>query len=183
MRDYLDRLFRTSAHLIQWREKDLDPQTSRRWLELGRELARRAGKKLLCNADVESALALGLDGVHLTSRQDAGAIVGRLGPSRSLLVGQSVHSLEEALAAQEAGVDYLLAGPVFIPLSKASPAPPLGLDGLARLAAAVVIPVIALGGVTPAHWPELSALPNVAGFAGISWVAEEIRRAGEGRQI
>jgi thiamine-phosphate pyrophosphorylase len=183
LRDYLDRLFRTSAHLIQWREKDLDPQTSRRWLELGRELARRAGKKLLCNADVESALALGLDGVHLTSRQDAGAIVGRLGPSRSLLVGQSVHSLEEALAAQEAGVDYLLAGPVFIPLSKASPAPPLGLDGLARLAAAVVIPVIALGGVTPAHWPELSALPNVAGFAGISWVAEEIRRAGEGRQI
>ncbi len=175
LEQYLQWLFRTSAHIIQWREKDLDVQTSRRWLEAARDLSRRAGKKLLCNSDVEAALDLGLDGVHLTSRQDARHVLSRLGRSRKLLVGQSVHHLHEALAAQEAGVDYLLAGPVFAPLSKASGAPPLGLEGLSRLADSVGIPVIALGGITPAHWPKLAVLNNVAGFAGISWLAEEIQ--------
>lgn len=174
---YLDLAIRTSAHVIQWREKDLPSEVSRRILWELRSRARRRGCLLLLNGDVEGALELGLDGVHLTSRQSAAEVVRRLPVPSPLLIGQSVHSLEEALAAAAAGVDYLLVSPVFAPLSKSVTGPALGLAGLAELALEHLPPIIALGGVTQEHWPELERIPGVVGFAGITWLADEIRLA------
>jgi len=92
------------------------------------------------NDDVEAALVLGADGVHL-GQDDTGAEAAR---AAGLLLGRSVATLEQALAAE---ADYLGAGPVWETPSKRDADPALGLDGLRAICAAVEIPVIAIGGI------------------------------------
>lgn len=82
-------------------------------------------------------------------------------------MGVSCHSLEEVRTAEEEGADYVVFGPVFPPLSKPSLLPAVGLEGLARAAAAVKIPVLALGGVTRAN-ANACLGAGAAGVAGIS---------------
>jgi thiamine-phosphate pyrophosphorylase len=92
------------------------------------------------NDDVEAALALGADGVHL-GQGDQGAERAR---AAGLLLGRSAATLDEALAAD---ADYLGVGPVWATPSKLDADPAVGLDGLARICAAVTAPVVAIGGV------------------------------------
>lgn len=92
------------------------------------------------NDDVDAALDLAADGVHL-GQGDPGADRAR---REGLLLGRSVSTLAQALAAD---ADYLGAGPVWATPSKLDADPPLGLDGLRELCAAVSAPVIAIGGV------------------------------------
>ncbi len=92
------------------------------------------------NDDVEAALALSADGVHL-GQSDPGAEVAR---RHGLLLGRSATSFEEAV---EADADYLGVGPVWETPSKVDAAPALGLAELARICSAVSTPVIAIGGI------------------------------------
>lgn len=101
---------------------------------------RELGVTFVVNDDVEAALRLGADGVHL-GRDDAGAEKAR---AHGLLLGRSAATLDDALAAD---ADYLGAGPVWATPSKTDADPPIGLEGLRRICAAVDIPVVAIGGI------------------------------------
>ena len=98
------------------------------------------------NDHVDIAAAVGADGVHL-GQDDLPIAAARriLGPEA--LVGISTHSLEQARAAQAAGADYIGFGPVYPTRTKDAGAVQ-GLENLAAVAAAVSIPVIAIGGIT-----------------------------------
>jgi thiamine-phosphate pyrophosphorylase len=98
------------------------------------------GVTFVVNDDVEAALALGADGVHL-GQGDEGAGRAR---AAGLVLGRSATTLEQAL---EADADYLGVGPVWATPSKEDADPPIGLAGLREIAAAVDVPVIAIGGV------------------------------------
>jgi thiamine-phosphate pyrophosphorylase len=87
------------------------------------------------------------------------------------VIGVSTHGIAEVEAARRAGADYVTFGPVYPTPSKAGYGPPAGLDALRR-AAAVGLPVLALGGVTPERLPELAAA-GAAGAAGIRCFADE----------
>jgi thiamine-phosphate pyrophosphorylase len=108
-------------------------------VERGRDF-RGLGTTFVVNDDVGAALELGADGVHL-GQSDQGAEVAR---GRGLLLGRSATTYDEALAAD---ADYLGVGPIWPTPSKDDAAPPLGLHELARICAAVSVPVIAVGGV------------------------------------
>jgi thiamine-phosphate diphosphorylase len=101
---------------------------------------RELGATFVVNDDVEAALALGADGVHL-GQSDEGAERAR---AAGLLLGRSASTLEQALAAD---ADYLGAGPIWATPSKEDADPPIGLAGLRDIALAVPMPVIAIGGV------------------------------------
>ena len=92
------------------------------------------------NDDVEAAIALHADGVHL-GQEDEGAELAR---AAGLLLGRSVSTLEHALAAD---ADYLGAGPVWDTPSKHDADPALGLDGLRAICSEVDVPVVAIGGI------------------------------------
>ena len=148
---------------LQLREKLLD--------DLGQcQLARSARAAfpppavLLVNGRADVAVAAGADGVHLPADGvPAGAMRTRFGSG--LLIGVSTHRLEEVERARRDGADYVVFGPVYPTPLKAGYGAPAGTRALAR-AAAVGIPVYALGGVTLERFAEVAAA-GAAGVAGI----------------
>lgn len=102
------------------------------------------------NDDVEAALRLGADGVHL-GREDDGA---ERAVAEGLLLGTSAASVDEALEGEALGAAYVGAGPVWETPSKADADPAIGLEGLAEICRAVSIPVVAIGGVDASNAAE-----------------------------
>ena len=130
------------ATVVQWRLKDAPRVDVVERGRATRSLCARHGVTFVVNDDVEAALMLGADGVHL-GRTDEGADRAK---DHGLLLGLSATSLQEALAA--AGqADYVGAGPVWDTPSKADADPAIGLDGLREICSAITIPVVAIGGI------------------------------------
>ena len=174
--DYLELLFQTSAHIVQWREKDLPLQENRILVRRGVELARQHSKLFFVNTLFDVAFEEGADGAHLTSGQDVGEARGsRESLQVTTLIGKSVHTLEEAGRAAREGVDYLLVGPIFDPLSKVSHATPLGISTLRKVVDAVKTPVFAIGGIEESHFEEIFKT-GACGVAGITWVHREVEK-------
>ncbi len=108
-----------------------------------RELATLQGLTFIVNDDVEAAVALEAEGVHLGQR-DGGA---ERALAAGLLLGLSAADPAQAQAAERLGAAYVGAGPVWATPSKEDADPPIGLEGLAAVCAAVGLPVVAIGGV------------------------------------
>jgi thiamine-phosphate pyrophosphorylase len=136
-----------SVDLIQIREKDL---ATRPLLELASrslELAKGSRSKILINDRVDIALALGLDGIQFGHHSiEIGVIRKQLG-ELNLLIGASVHSMDEFLQAAAEGASFVTLGPIFATASKLAYGPPLGLELLKTVCRRTSIPVIALGGI------------------------------------
>jgi thiamine-phosphate pyrophosphorylase len=131
------------ATVVQFRLKDVS--TDER-VERGRpfrELCDDAGVTFVVNDDVDAAIELRADGVHL-GRDDEGVA---LAIRTQLLLGRSAATVEEAVAAAKQGASYIGAGPVWATPSKEDADPPIGLEGLRAIADAVTIPVVAIGGI------------------------------------
>jgi thiamine-phosphate diphosphorylase len=143
---------------VQLREKDLDDRGLYDLARLARAVLPPPAR-LLVNGRLDIALAAGADGVHLPAGGvPVGALRARFG--KDVLIGRSTHTVEEVERARDEGADYVTFGPVFATPGKGAP---VGLEGLARAAAAGV-PVFALGGVTLERFGELAG----AGAAGVA---------------
>jgi len=151
---------------VQVREKDLPPADVVRLCRALRPLTAARGALLIVNDRADIALAVGADGVQRTSAslsvEDMRAAV-----DKRARIGASVHSLDEAMAAATAGAEWLFFGPVYDTPSKRRYGPPQGLAALERVASAVAVPVIAIGGVTPERVKEVRAA-GARGVAAIS---------------
>ena len=119
------------------------------------------------NDDVEAALALGADGVHL-GRDDLGA---ERALEHGLLLGISAAGVDEARAGERLGAAYIGAGPVWATPSKPDADPPIGLDGLREICESISIPVVAIGGIDATNAAACIAT-GAAGVAVVRAVAE-----------
>lgn len=139
-------------------------------------LCRAAGVPFVVNDDVECALAVGADGVHV-GQDDMACERARalLGPDA--IVGVSTQTVEQARAAEAAGADYLGVGGVAGTATKPE-AGVLTPDEFRAIAAAVDIPIVAIGGVNARTMPLLAEL-NVDGAAVVSaiFAADDIAAA------
>jgi thiamine-phosphate pyrophosphorylase len=130
------------ATVVQWRLKDVPRVDVVERGRATRSLCARFGVPFVVNDDVEAALMLGADGVHL-GRDDEGAETAK---EHGLLLGLSAATLDEARAA-DGRADYIGAGPVWDTPSKPDADPAIGLEGLRDLCSTVSTPVVAIGGV------------------------------------
>lgn len=153
--------------LIQIREKDLDTRPLLELVEAAVAVAQGSATRVIVNDRLDVALAAGAHGLHLGGQSmPAGQVRAAVPPD--FQVGVSCHSAEDVWAAEQAGADYALLGPIFETPSKLRYGPPLGLDTLKQALRRVQrMPVLALGGVTlDRAAPCLAA--GAAGIAGIS---------------
>ena len=164
--EVLESAFRGGVRAVQVREKDLCGRELYELCDRVRTLAGAYGAKVLVNDRIDLALALDLDGVHLgVEGFPVAEARNLLGPDR--LIGASTHSLAEALAAEQAGADFITFGPVYATPSKAGYGPPVGLKALQEAVRAVAVPVFALGGVGLSNLHEVRS----AGPFGIAMIS------------
>ena len=162
------------AQVVQLREKHLSHEAMLRAAERFVALCRSHGAVSIINDDVEAAVASGADGVHVGQEDlEAGRARALLGPDK--LIGVSAHNVEEALAAQAAGADYLGVGAAFVTGTK-SDASPISRETIRAITAAVDIPVVAIGGIGPENILELAG----CGLDGVAVVSALFARADTG---
>jgi len=167
--DWLAVLCWNGLRGVSIREKDLAPDDLYRLAVTCRPIFDRHHIQWTVNGDVDVARRADSTGIHLTSTQDVAATRNTLGPG--VLLGRSVHTVPEGLAAAAAGADYLVFGPVFPTPSKAAFGAPAGLGPLRDLAAAVTVPVFAVGGITP----DRAEACRTAGAWGVAVVSALMR--------
>ena len=162
------------AQVVQLREKHLSHEAMLWAAERFVALCRSHGAVSIINDDVEAAAASGADGVHVGQEDlEAGRARALLGPDK--LIGVSAHNVEEALAAQAAGADYLGVGAAFVTDTK-SDASPISRETIRAITAAVDIPVVAIGGIGPENILELAG----CGLDGVAVVSALFARADTG---
>lgn len=141
--------------LIQLREKDAAETVLLRLAEQVRRLTEQAGALLMVNDCLETALAVGADGVHL-GRDDRPVDRARA-VAPGLIVGASTHSVAEAQDAERLGASYINIGPLFPTQTKTLAMPCLGLAGVREISRAVSTPFTVMGGIKIGHVPDLIA--------------------------
>ena len=150
----LETIRRAAAAGINWiqiREKDLETRKLTELVRLAAEGARETGTRILVNDRLDVALAAGAAGVHLGKTSllvETVAEWRRCAGHAEFRIGASCHSTEGVRAAEGAGADYIIFGPVFPTPSKAAFGAPQGIERLHDACRAVRIPVLAIGGVT-----------------------------------
>ena len=109
------------------------------------QLTAESSTPLIANDHCEIASRVPLEGVHVGQDDDTIEIVRRK-VSRPVLIGKSTHSVEQAVAAQREGADYIGFGPIFATPTKPD-YPPIGLAEISRVHAQVELPIFCIGGI------------------------------------
>jgi len=165
------------ATIIQLRGKKWTGREFLRIAVKAVELLRSKRIPLIINDRADIALACRAQGVHL-GQDDLPVRAARKILGLGRLIGLSVNTPEQARKAENVGADYIGAGPVFRTLSKLDLQPLVGLEGLGRIRAETRLPILAIGGITPANAAEVLA----AGADGIA-VISAITSSANPRQI
>ena len=153
------------ATFIQLREKNLDEAHFLEEAKEIKELCKKYQVPFVINDNVDIALAMDADGVHVgQSDMEAGAVREKLGPDK--IIGVSAQTVEQALLAEQKGADYLGVGAVF-PTGSKDDAVEVSHETLKAICEAVKIPVIAIGGISTGNVMELSG-SGICGIAVIS---------------
>ncbi|MFN3393102.1 MAG: thiamine phosphate synthase [Candidatus Thermochlorobacter sp.] len=138
---------RGGANIIQLRDKHLPAKELFALAVAMRTLTLAFGKLFIVNDRADIALAANADGVHL-GQTDLPIPAARKILGKDKIIGGTASTLEEALAVEREGADYIGFGHIFPTTSKKKPTPPKGLEYLRKVVSAVKIPVMAIGGIT-----------------------------------
>ncbi len=161
----VEKALKGGATFVQLREKELDQDTFLTKAKEIKELCKKYQVPFVINDNVDIAIAIDADGVHVGQKDMESASVRRkLGPNK--IVGVSVQTVEQAILAQQRGADYLGVGAVFQTGSKAD-ADKVSHTTLKAICEAVDIPVIAIGGISKKNVRLLSKT-GICGVAVIS---------------
>lgn len=169
----VEEALRGGVTMVQLREKELQGEALEQEAREILALCRQYGVPLLINDDVMLAKKIGADGVHV-GQDDMSAAKARELLGEDAIIGVTARTVEQAVAAQEAGADYLGSGAVFGTSTKKD-AKPMDPAYFQQICESVSIPVVAIGGVTLDNIRELEGR-KMSGFAIVSGIfaAEDI---------
>ncbi len=135
---------RAGVSVVQYRNKDVSTGDFYKEALVLRRLCEKT--VFLINDRVDIALAVNADGVHL-GQDDLPYDAARKLLGKDKIIGLTVHSLQEALAARDMGADYIGVSPIFATTTKADAGKPSGLECLTKIRREVKLPIVAIGGL------------------------------------
>lgn len=164
------------ATMIQLREKELQGTRLKEEACRVQAVCRKSGIPFIINDNVELAIKIGADGVHVGQKDENPASI-RQRTGKNFIMGVTAKTVAQAKTAEAQGADYLGSGAVFGTTSKTD-ALPMDLQRLQEICRVVSLPVVAIGGIDKDNVGLLSGL-GVAGVAVVSGIfkAENIRQA------
>lgn len=165
---------------VQLREKQVDPEEKERLACEAQTLCAQAGIPFLIDDDVELAVRIGADGVHIGQDDISCAHARRLLGDQAI-IGVTAKTLDQACKAQADGADYLGVGAVF-PTSTKQDTRTIDHGVLRQICAEVSIPVVAIGGITAANARELAG-SGIAGIAVVSAIFAQDDLSGAVRHL
>jgi thiamine-phosphate pyrophosphorylase len=174
----VESALRAGAPCIQLREKRRGVGEIMEEARELRRITRAHGALLIVNDRVDLALGIGADGVHLGPDDLPVAAVRRVAPP-GFLIGYSTDDPGVARRAVQDGADYLGCGAVWPTGSKEDAGEAVGPEGVARVARAVSVPVVAIGGVTVERIPLL----RDSGAAGVAVIGAVMGAAEPGEAV
>ena len=163
--DVCENVLENGATFLQIREKDLSEEAFEQEAAKLKDLCAKYRVPYVVNDSVEIAVDIDADGVHVGQSDIKGRdIRAIIGPDK--ILGISAGTVEEAVAAEKAGADYIGVGAVFATSTKKN-ARNLSREQLLAICNAVTIPVVAIGGISVGNILELSG-SGVDGVAVVS---------------
>lgn len=161
----VEAAIRGGATFVQLREKKLEEEAFLQEAVELQSLCKMHGVPFVVNDNVEIAIAMGADGVHVGQEDcQADVVRERIGPDK--ILGVSAQTVEQALLAERMGADYLGVGAVF-PTSSKDDASEVSFETLREICEAVSIPVVAIGGIRADNVQKLRG-SGICGVAVIS---------------
>lgn len=180
LKEQVEEALRGGATCIQLREKEMDEEEFLAEAVEMKRLCERYRTPFIINDNVRIALACGADGVHVgQTDMETGAVRALLGEDK--IIGVSAQTVEQALAAEAAGADYLGVGAVF-PTTTKTDAREVPRRMLKDICSSVKIPVVAIGGIHRENIMQLSRTGAV-GVALVSAVFAAERIEEECREL
>lgn len=165
----LEEALQAGVTMFQFREKDSGALTGAAYEQFALDcqaLCKKYNVPFIVNDDVDLAIKLQADGVHIG--QDDGSVAQVKKKIGHMLLGVSVHTIEEVAEAVACGADYVGIGPVFPTKSKADAKTPAGTEFLQQVAQAYPdLPIVAIGGITEGN----AYLPLKAGADGVAVIS------------
>lgn len=174
--DDVEKALMGGATFVQLREKETPFELFVEQAKAIKEVCKKYGVPFVINDNIEVALAVDADGVHVgQSDMEAGRVREKLGADK--IIGVSTRTVEEALLAQEKGADYLGVGAMFQTSTKLDAAD-VSFDELKKICDTVQIPVVAIGGISNKNVEGLGGT-GIDGVAVVSalFAAENIKNA------
>jgi len=160
------------ADVIQLRAKECDCGYLRGCAAEIRAITREAGVLFIVNDRLDVALQCGADGVHLGQKDLPLKLARRLAPE-GFIIGASASTLEEALAAERDGADYIGLGPIYPTASKADAGTCCGSELLREARPRLSVPIVAIGGISEANAADVLK----AGADGIAVISAVVGQA------
>lgn len=143
----VQQMLEAGVKIIQYREKDFPMSQKYRECLALKELTSRYDACFIVNDNVDLALAVRADGVHVGQDDMPPEVVRKL-VGEKMIIGLSTHSPEQADRAVKSGVvDYIGVGPIFQTFTKKEVQAPVGLEYLDYIVAQHQIPFVAIGGI------------------------------------
>lgn len=166
----VEEAIKGGATFIQLREKQISKEDFIKEAEAVKRVTDSYNIPFVINDNVEVALAVNADGVHIgQDDEDLGAVRKNLGPNK--IIGVSAHNLKEALKAEENGADYLGVGAVFSTATKKDVIN-ISYEEIKNICSKVKIPVVAIGGISKDNIMELKGR-GLSGVAVVSAIFAE----------
>ena len=147
------KALKAGCKIIQYREKN---KSTREMIEEAEVIKAECSKKalFLINDRVDIALAVDADGIHI-GQDDIPVEIAREILGNEKIIGLSVNSIDEAIKAQNRGINYLALGPIFQTNTKKNAKNPTGTLMIKKIKEQVNLPLIAIGGINKNNITEV----------------------------
>ncbi|MBC8015282.1 MAG: thiamine phosphate synthase [Sporomusaceae bacterium] len=144
--EVVKQMIDAGVKIIQYREKDKKMKAKYQECTVIREMTRQAGVTFIVNDDIDLAMIVEADGVHI-GQDDLPIEKVRELVGDKMIIGISTHCPEEARQAAASGADYIGVGPIFKTATKKDVCEPVGFEYLEYVAQNISIPFVAIGGI------------------------------------